>query len=233
LQNFREIRELLDRGVQLEPTAAERERVVQRGLDKQAPFHLAKNSVADAVLIELYRTAAAQGGADEAFAFVTSNHKDFSIPAGDHRQPHPDLAELFDGTRSRYCLGVDGLRELMVDEFGEAFEHEAAEVEFIQPDDEARTYGEIIEGLREEFFDKVWHVRHSIHLEKEERGQTAPMKPEIRAQAEVAAQRIVTRYGPENVGPWDDWNWGFVNGQLATLRWVLGTDWDEPGLLDT
>jgi hypothetical protein len=76
----------------------------------------------------------------------------------------------------------------------------------------------------------VWHVRHLISLEKEERGEIAPMNPDIREQAEAAAQRIVTRYGPENVGPWDDWHWGFVNGQLATLRWVLGTDWDEPGL---
>jgi hypothetical protein len=123
--------------------------VVRRGLDKQAPFHLAKNSVADAVLIELYRTATSRGRADEVFAFVTSNHRAFSIPAGDHRQPHRDIAELFDGARSRYCFGVEGLRELMADEFGEAFEHESAEVEILRSHDEARTYGEIIEAAEE------------------------------------------------------------------------------------
>jgi len=41
---------------------------------------------------------------------------------------------------------------------------------------------------------------------------------------------IEDRYGPDNVGPWDDWEWGYVNGKLATLRWVLGSDCD---FLDT
>lgn len=229
LQNFREIRELMERGVRLEPTAIERERVVQRGLAKKAPFHLAKNSVADALLVELYRTASQGGAEGESFAFVTSNYKDFSTPNRDQREPHPDLAETFDGTRSRYCLGVDGLRQLMTDEFGEAFEQEAEEVEFLRSVDEPRTYSEIFEA-QEEYFDKVWHVRHLIHLEKEEAGEIEPMRPQLRATAEAAAQRIVDRYGSENVGPWDDWEWGYVNGKLATLRWVLGSEWD---FLDT
>ncbi|WP_328304487.1 PIN domain-containing protein [Actinomycetospora sp. NBC_00405] len=232
LKNFRETRELLERGYRLDPSAEEQQRVVRRALDKRAPFHLAKNSVADALLMELYRTATEHGEAGDSFVFVTSNHKDFSATGGDQRQPHPDLAELFDGTRSRYCLGVDGLRELMANEFGEAFAEEVAEVEFLQSDDESRTYGEIV-AAAEEYFDKVWYIRHLIHLEQEERGEIEPMNTEIRAGAEAAAQRVVERYGPENVGPWDDWHWGFVNGQLATLRWVLGTAWDDEGLLDT
>jgi hypothetical protein len=32
---------------------------------------------------------------------------------------------------------------------------------------------------------------------------------------------IEKRYGAENVGPWDDWTWGYVHGKLAALRWVL------------
>ncbi len=55
LQNFREISELLVSGLRLEPTAAEHEQVIRRALDKRAPFHLPKNSVADALLMELYR----------------------------------------------------------------------------------------------------------------------------------------------------------------------------------
>jgi hypothetical protein len=46
----------------------------------------------------------------------------------------------------------------------------------------------------------------------------------------TAMRAIEDRYGREDVGPWDDWGWGFVQGKLAALRWVLGSEWD---FLDT
>ena len=157
LQNFQEVRELLEQGSRLEASDSERERVIRRALSKEAPFHLPKNSVADALLIELYVTAKQQDGEScESFAFATSNRTDFSMPNGDQRLPHPDFADVFDGSWSRYCLGVDGLRALLLDEFGEEFEQEAEEVEFLQSEDEPRTYGEIFEAA-EEYFDKVWY----------------------------------------------------------------------------
>ena len=108
-RNFEEIREQLDRGSRIEPTADDQARVVARGLTKAAPFHRSKNGTADALLIELFSTALASAGKDDRYAFVTSNSEDFSAVGGDNRQPHPDLAQLFTGEHSTYRLGVEGL----------------------------------------------------------------------------------------------------------------------------
>ena len=56
-RHFDEISELLQGGRVLEPTPEIEEKVVLRGLAKQAPFHKNKNSVADALLIEMYGAA--------------------------------------------------------------------------------------------------------------------------------------------------------------------------------
>jgi PIN domain len=91
IQNFSEISDLLRGGKKLEPTNRNQIRVVQRGLNKKAPLHLNKNSVADALLIEMYASAVkrSRAKADE-YWFVTSNYQDFSVPNGDRRQPHPE-----------------------------------------------------------------------------------------------------------------------------------------------
>lgn len=56
------------------------------------------------------------------------------------------------------------------------------------------------------------------------------MSPALADRAHASMRAIEERYGLENVGPWDDWGWGFVHGKLSALRWVLGSDWD---FLDT
>ncbi|MEU4836405.1 PIN domain-containing protein [Streptosporangium sp. NPDC023615] len=227
LRNFTEIKDLLGHPTAVEPTLRQRASVVQRALDKKAPFHLAKNSVADALLIEIFQAALKKSRASDVYLFATSNHQDFSLPNGDRRKPHPDFHDIFNDQRARYLLGLEGLTTGLKEHFGEEFEELAEDVEFFQ--EEPRTLVEILEAERE-YFDKIWYVRSLIRQEKEPHGEADSVPEELAAQIESTMRRIENRYGVENVGPWDDWGWGFVHGKLSALRWVLGSEWD---FLDT
>jgi hypothetical protein len=228
-QNHRELDELLRSGNTIEPTDLEYARAVQRGLDRRAPFTADKNSSADALIIETYASQIAVADADDVYAFVTSNHKDFSLPNGDHRLPHADVADLFDGARSRYIYQVEGLHELLVDQLGDDYLEEYHEVEFLIDDEEPRTLAEIVEALAEHL-DRVWYVR-SIVMEDDQ-----PIRDDIRAGMMAARERVEATYGRDElwkpIGPGHDeaWQYGYINGKLATLRWVLGGEWDD---LDT
>ena len=50
------------------------------------------------------------------------------------------------------------------------------------------------------------------------------------AVAVQAAEKTEDEVGAEHLGPWDDFQWGMINGKLSALRWVLGDEWD---MLDT
>jgi hypothetical protein len=67
----------------------------------------------------------------------------------------------------------------------------------------------------QEYFDKGWYVRKLVREEKVENGELEPLSPEMAAQVEAAMRAIEKRCGAENVGPWDDWTWGYVHGKLA------------------
>lgn len=219
-QNFREIAELLRAGTALVPTEREYANVVQRGLTKKAPFCSdKKQSVADAVLIELYATQVQQRNSDDVYCFVTSNSSDFSLPNGDRRQPHPDIAELFSDPHSLYGYRVEGLDEILTSHLGDAFREEQDEVDALAGFDEPRTLAEIVEA-EQEFFDRVWFVRHVVHSNSED----------------VSVPGLEAKYGPdqlwEPIGDGHDqaWQYGFISGKLSALRWVLGSEWD---FLDT
>ena len=226
-QNFREIDELLRSGTTIEPADREYAKAVQRGIDKRAPFTSDKNSVADALLIEIYAARISAADSSDVYAFATSNHRDFSMPNGDHRLPHPDLAELFDSARSRYVYQVEGLHSLLLDHLGDEFLEEHEEVEFLINDEEPRTLAEILEA-EQEFFDRVWFVRNVVRCEEDRPGATE----EIRARVLSARGLLETKYGREElwkaIGPGHDeaWHYGFISGKLSALRWVLGSEWD-------
>lgn len=153
MRNFTDILALLTKGRQLNATDEARNRVVSRALQKRASFHLNKNSVADALLVELYaEVIKGRATDDERYGFVTSSNRgDFSVQQGNHREPHPDIAGLFDGLRSRYFYRIDGLQEGLADYLGDEFEQMLEELGF---QEDPRTLTEILEA-EQEFFDRV------------------------------------------------------------------------------
>jgi len=224
-RNFDEIAELLADSGSLTPGPAEYARVVERGLARQAPFHSGKASIADAMLIELYRTAAKSGAAEDVFCFITSNHRDFSA-TDDQRKPHPDLADVFRGTRgqSRYYKGIEGLALALRDYFGDEFDELVQESDF---EEEPRTLAEIHEA-EHEFFDRIWYERHLMFRMRHEAGDSTKPDSAYRM-ALKAAERAVERR-PDLRPTESDFEWGMWNGKLSALRWVLGDEWD---FLDT
>jgi hypothetical protein len=93
---------------------------------------------------------------------------------------------------------------------------------------ETRT-DEVISEVIEELFDKIWYERHLVLKYKVE-NELETVDPDIWAGALKSAERVREKYGEENLGPYDDFEWGMLNGKLSALRWIFGDDWD---MLDT
>jgi hypothetical protein len=81
----------------------------------------------------------------------------------------------------------------------------------------------------EEFFNRVWYYRKLVMFSNIKEGKET-ITPETRRAVYAAMKQVREKYG-RNVGKYmTDWEWGFVNGKLSALRWVLGEEWD---FLDT
>jgi hypothetical protein len=172
------------------------------------------------------------------FAFVSHNIKDFSHPSANNKLPHPDIAPCFSRVRSLYFITLgEALRRVRPAQFADLL----IEQEWIE---EPRRLTEIL-GAIDLLFHQVWYNRHQVAREKIERGitkivekETFPVKDPSRRpiQRDVwegalkAAAKVEKNYCLENLGPWDDFEWGMINGKLSALRWVLGDEWD---MLDT
>jgi hypothetical protein len=219
----------------VETTDDHKLRASGRALVQTAPFHRQKNSINDAILIEIYADEVARLAVNDRLAFVTHNVKDFSEVVGDHRKPHADIAPLFASPSSTYSINlVDMLQSEELDAF-KGFQDFAA-------DFEPRSRSEIL-AMEHELVDKIWYDRHMLRQQLIDEGKITLVKElpggcykpqliksEIWNGARKAASRVRKQYGLKNLGPYDKFEWGMLNGKLSALRWVLGDDWDS---LDT
>jgi hypothetical protein len=220
-------------------TDAVKARVTDRAIAGRAPYHRSRNSAGDAILIELYADqVAAERPADTRLAFVTHNVRDFSEPTGDQRQPHPDLLPLFDGNRSVYSIDLIALINQIDEDL--LADHDLQFNGIFEP----RRLSEIMEAehllFRQVWYNRHWNLRTEIergehHVVSKANYSRNPYRQDrtlekVWEQALAAAKRTENEVGIENLGPWDDFEWGMLNGKLSALRRVMGDEWD---MLDT
>ena len=202
---------------------------IQRALNKKAPFHQNKNSIADALLVEQFFEFinAHDDKKENYFLFVTHNHNDFS--AKDHRKPHADFDDIFSLKNTFYFNNLlSALNHIDEDIVSMVeFEHDYTE--------ETRGLREILDVM-DELVDKVWYNRHQNRMYFLEKGdiEIIPsgtkrygnnvIHEDVLQRALEAAKKVEKKY--EDVGPWSDFEWGMINGKLSALRWVLGDEWD-------
>ena len=215
-------------------------RAVERAVAKLAPFHLAKNSTVDALLIEMFAEAVEADREPRIhYYFVTRNTRDFSQQDGDNRLPHLDFAHIFAPDNCHYSTSTaDVVRAIDPDLLAE-FEHEFS----YQP--EPRELAELLDA-EHLLFKQIWYNRHRFFraqvesgaikiIPREQHAESDQYRPDV-VQSDVwevalaAASATEDEVGRERLGPWSDFEWGMLNGKLSALRWVLGDEWD---MLDT
>lgn len=226
------VEKLIEDALTIDITDNSKIAAVQRGLDKRAPFHINKNSMADAVIIERFAEFVhTNQSEDNAFFFVTHNHNDFS--AKDHRKPHDDFSDIFNPKNVLYFNNMPSAINEIDDEI-------LADIKFeYDYTEETRGLREILDAM-DELVDKVWYNRHHNLRYEIETGEVRIVPDDdqeygnnvihesVLQGAIQSAERVEQKY--DDVGPWDDFEWGMINGKLSALRWVLGDEWD---MLDT
>ncbi len=85
-------------------------------------------------------------------------------------------------------------------------------------------------AAEQEMFNRVWYERNRVIQDRIARGEHEPFRPDIAAGMRKAVQEVEALIGKDNLGPYDDFEYGMINGKLSALRWVLGDEWD---MLDT
>jgi len=103
-----------------------------------------------------------------------------------------------------------------------------------------RRFIEIQDAINK-LLDQIWYNRHQVWNEKLQSGETKMINNDeergkdpfglrihrrVWEGAEASARRLEGKYGIDELGQWDDFEWGMLNGKLSALRWVLGDEWD-------
>ena len=237
IESIARIEKLLKESVIIETSDSVKLKAAQRAIEKRAPFHRQKNSINDAIIMEIYsELITKKDSANIRFAFVTHNKNDFSLQNGSDKIPHPDFAPCFSKIKSQYFIK---LAEAIHKISPELVTDIMIEEEWIE---ESKSLSEILKA-ENELLEKIWYNRHQNWLyrieigehkivNKIQKGKYNPKETpiEIFKGAQKAAKKVEKKYGIENLGPWDDFEWGMMNGKLSALRWVIGDDWDN---LDT
>lgn len=215
-------------------------KAMDRALQNLAPCHHEnKNSIADAMILETYLECVGTGVRGDRFAFISSNHKDFSLPNGNKNLPHPDIANGFSRVRSLYFINLgDCLRRIDPSLVSTLVREQSW-------DTEPRNLRDLLKA-EDLLFRQVWFNRHMNLRWEIEQGKHKIVTEEewnenslnsqehtvdtVWESAQKAAAKTLQSFGKENFGPWDDFEWGMINGKLSAIRWVLGDEWD---MLDT
>lgn len=227
------IEELLDTSSLIVPIEDIKLKSAERAINKKAPFHKNKNSMADAIIIEQF-FGVIDANESTSYAFITHNTKDFSS-SSDNRKPHEDFGSYFSNENVSFYINlIDALKSLNP----EILDGYIAEHQWVE---ETRGLYEILDHI-DTLIDKVWFNRHCVraeaiaegriklvHTDQYEGYNPGVISSDIWAGAITAADDMKEKY-PGELGPYTDFEWGMLNGKLSALRWVLGDEWD---MLDT
>ena len=232
--SIQRIKELIKKSEKIPLTDEIKLRATQRAIDKKAPFHLSKNSINDAIIIESYLEYKLKNKSQEfKLIFVTHNKNDFSLKSGNQKIPHKDLSNIFDSSKSQYFINLPEALNSINSELVKNIEFENDWVF------ESRGLTEMIE-IERELEQKIWYNRHQVLVSKIEKGEikiinrkdfdikTADITivDDIWEGAKKSAKAVEKKYGIKNLY-YDDFEWGMLNGKLSALRWIAGDEWDS------
>ncbi len=147
---------------------------------------------------------------------------------------------MFDGLRSSY---VTNLSVLLNTYAPDLVEEARFEREWVQG---PRKLSELLDA-EHKLFKQVWYNRKWNIIARVEQGAERLVSEAERNKATpverqnmmvkstwdgmlASMKRMEEELGPDDIGPWGDFEWGMLNGKLSALRWVMGEEWD---MLDT
>lgn len=235
------IQKIMDAFPSIPTSDAVKVKAADRALARKGPCHREnKNSMADALIVEMYFEAVKAGASRERFAFVTHNKSDFSLVAGNDKLPHADIASGFTKIRSMYFTNLSTCLHKVNPEL-------VSEILYMDSYEEPqRALSEMLEAT-DRLTTEVWHNRnmntqwaidHGKHfIVSKEEWETGIAKDRRYGQTHTidtiwkgalkSRSKARKKLGEGNYGPYSHFEWGMVNGKLSALRWVLGEDWDE------